>query len=333
MRFCTIPRAVLAPALLLFLSACDLVIASNSAPPEASPQSGTTPIPPSLAPPSTADLQPTVDAAVQKQLAAILTPAPGSGDGPAAQPERKPTAITKPPDTPRPTPGPGQAPTPPPGAEFQPQYYRSGFACTGSMRPTIDCGDEGVFLKPPFPEPLVVGDVISFSPEESCRHYRNHDISKAHRIISIRAESGTDYYTTQGDSALTPDDCEVTIDQIDGKLVEVNKGSRPQDVIDTAEYDAAKEKVRRLKEQYQNQRAAYDQRKAEYDSRGEEYEQLVNRYRERRASYQEVTQFQEELEEERVALNRLREELNSLGEEINATIDEVDRLYRELFVR
>lgn len=28
-------------------------------------------------------------------------------------------------------------------------YYISGFACTGSMRPTLDCGDEADFLKPP----------------------------------------------------------------------------------------------------------------------------------------------------------------------------------------
>ena len=200
------------------------------------------------------------------------------------------------------------------------------------MRPTIDCGDEGVFLKPPFQEPLMVGDVISFSPDESCRHYKNHKVSKAHRIIAVRVEGITNLYTTKGDAALDPDSCEVTIDQIDGKLVEIKKGVRPQYIIDTAEYDLAKEMVRLLKSEYEGMRASYDQQKAQYDAQSEEYQLLLASYEEGRTRYQEVLEFHQELEVQRVALNEFKDKLNTLGAEINAAIDEVDRIYVELFI-
>jgi hypothetical protein len=200
------------------------------------------------------------------------------------------------------------------------------------MRPSIDCGDEGVFLKPPFQEPLMAGDIISFSLEGRCRHYKNHDVSKAHRIVAVRVEGERSYYTTQGDSAFAPDACEVTIEQIDGKLVEIKKGVRPQDVIDTSEYDFAKERVRRLKLEYEEQRAVYDQRMDECHAQSEEYQRLVTSYREGRTDYQEVLEFHQGLEEQRIALNEFKDELNSLGEEINAAIDEVDRWYQELFI-
>jgi hypothetical protein len=201
------------------------------------------------------------------------------------------------------------------------------------MRPTIDCGDEGVFLRPPFPEPLMVGDIISFSSESQCRYYPNHNVSKAHRIVAVRVARFTTYYTTQGDTALKPDSCEITIEQIDGKLVEIKKGARPQDIIDTSEYDFAKERIRILKVEYGNKRAVYDQHKAQYDARGEEYRGLVSQYQEGTTDYETVVGFHQRLEEERIALNRLKDELNSLGEEINATIVQVDRLYQELFIQ
>jgi hypothetical protein len=169
---------------------------------------------------------------------------------------------------PTPAPAPVQMPTVVPAGNFKAEYYVSGFACTGSMRPTIDCGDEAVLLKPPFPEPLMVGDIISFSPDISCRYYKNHHISKAHRIIAVRIEEGTTYYTTKGDATLNPDPCEVTIDQIDGKLVEIRKGVRPQDIIDTSEYDLAKARVDLLKAEYDAKREAFDTKKANYDAQG-----------------------------------------------------------------
>ncbi|MCH8873712.1 hypothetical protein IH824_13245, partial [candidate division KSB1 bacterium] len=98
---------------------------------------------------------------------------------------------------------PEPAPAQPPAARPAPNsplgntsnYFVSGFACTGSMRPALDCGDEAVFLKPPFPQPPAVGDVVSFSVDLGCRYYKSQDISKAHRIIDIRYEGITPFYT------------------------------------------------------------------------------------------------------------------------------------------
>jgi hypothetical protein len=319
----------LAASLTLLLSACGFAMASNPSPGSPLPQSGQGKTSPTAVPAPTPDLQPTIDAIVQQRLSEFLTPSPQFklGATPEAKDASAPEGIKN-----APTPIPVQFPTPAPAENFQAEYYRSGFACTGSMRPAIDCGDEGVFLKPPFQEPLMVGDVISFSTDESCRTYKNHNVSKAHRIIAIRIESGSSFYTTKGDAAVTHDPCEVIIEQIDGKLVEIKKGVRPQDIIDTSEYDLAKERVRLLKAEYEGLRASYDQRKAEYDAQGEEYQLLLASYEEGHTPYQEVLEFHQALEERRVALNKFKDELNSLGEEINSTIDEIDRIYEELFI-
>jgi hypothetical protein len=323
------PLLTLAAGLAIFLSACNFVMASNPSPASPSPQAGQGSTSPTTAPIPTPDLQPTIDAIVQQRITEILTPSPQFKTGPAPEPTDS-SAPVKPTDVPTPTPI--QFLTPVPVENFKAEYFRSGFACTGSMRPTIDCGDEGVFLKPPFQEPLVAGDIISFLPDESCRHYKNHSVSKAHRIVAVRIEGSRSYYTTMGDSASTSDPCEVTIEQIDGKLVEIKKGVRPQDIIDTSEYDFAKERVKLLKAEYEGLRASYDHRKAEYDAQGEEYQRLLASYHEGRTGYQEVLESHQGLEEQRVALNKFKDELNALGEEINATIDEVDRIYEELFI-
>jgi hypothetical protein len=323
------PLITLAAGLAFLLAACDFVMASNPSPASSVPQAGQGTSSPAVVPTPTPDLQPTIDAIVQQRIAEILTPPPQFKTRPV--PEAEDASVPERP-TNAPTPILVQFATPLPVDNFQAEYYRSGFACTGSMRPTIDCGDEGVFLKPPFQEPLMVGDVISFSPDESCRHYKNHNVSKAHRIIAVRVEGGTSFYTTQGDAASAPDPCEVTIEQIDGKLVEIKKGVRPQDIIDTSEYDLAKERVRLLKAEYEGLRASYDQSKAEYDAQGEEYQLLLASYEQGHAGYQEVLEFHQGLEEQRVALNRFKDDLNSLGEEINSHIDEVDRIYEELFI-
>ena len=226
-----------------------------------------------------------------------------------------------------------QLPALAPGNDRTGERYRSGFACTGSMRPTIDCGDEGVFLRPPFQEPLKAGDIISFSPDLSCRYYKNQTFSKAHRIISIRTENGFDYYTTKGDATKNADLCEITADQIDGKLVEIRQGVRPQDILDTAAYDLTKESVNRLKDQYEYLKVQFDQNKAAYDDRGEEYQDMVTSYTDGRVEYVVVVDFHRQLETERIGLNLQRDQLNDLAREVNAGIREVDRLYLELFTQ
>ena len=211
-------------------------------------------------------------------------------------------------------------------------YFVSGFACTGSMRPALDCGDEAVFLNPPFPQPLAVGDVVSFSVDMGCRYYQSQDVSKAHRIIRIRYEGTTPFYTTQGDASSDPDPCETTLEQIDGMLVEVRKGARPQDIIDASEYDQAKLAVTELKAEYTLQLELYDLERVAYEALTEEYTSLVDHYRRGALSYQIVSEFYEGLEERRDSLNTRRQDLNDLSDRINLAIDQLDRIYRQLFV-
>lgn len=211
-------------------------------------------------------------------------------------------------------------------------YFVSGFACTGSMRPALDCGDEAVFLNPPFPQPPAVGDVVSFSVDLGCRYYKSQDVSKAHRIIDVRYQGTTPFYTTQGDASSNPDPCEITLEQIDGVLVEVRKGARPQDIIDASEYDRAKLAVTELKAEYALRLDLYDLERVAYEALVEEYNSLVDHYRRGDLSYQVVSEFYEGLEERRASLNALRQDLNDLSDQINLAIDEVDRLYRQLFV-
>ncbi len=212
-------------------------------------------------------------------------------------------------------------------------YFVSGFACTGSMRPALDCGDEAVFLNPPFPQPLAVGDVVSFSVDIACRYYKSQDISKAHRIIDIRYEGTAPFYTTQGDASSDPDPCEITLGQVDGVMVEVRKGARPQDIIDVSEYDRAKLAVTEAKAEYALLLELYDLEKVAYEALLDEYDSLVEHYRRGDLSYQVVSEFYEGPEKRRASLNRLRQDLNDLSDRANLAIDEVDRLYRQLFVR
>ena len=226
-----------------------------------------------------------------------------------------------------------QFPSPASPASFPKDQYRSGFACTGSMRPTIDCGDEGIFVRPPFLRPPEVGDIISFSSNSSCRYYKNQNVSKAHRIISIRSGDGIDYYTTKGDSTEKPDPCETTLEQVDGRLVEIRKGVRPLDIIDTTSYKLAKEWVNLLKVEYQENKAQFDRLKTGYDDRGEEYQGMVSSYKDGHAEHETVLNLYQQLEAGRVALNLRTDHLNSRRKEINSAIVERDRLYAELFIQ
>ena len=212
------------------------------------------------------------------------------------------------------------------------KYFVSGFACTGSMRPALDCGDEAVFLNPPFPWALAVGDVVSFSVDMGCRYYKSQDVSKAHRIIAIRYEGTTPFYTTQGDASSDPDPCETTLEQIDGVLVEVRKGARPQDIIDASEYDLAKLAVTELKAEYAHKLELYNLERVAYEALVGEYISLVDHYRVGDLTYQVVSEFYEGLEQRRDSLNTLRQDLNDLSDRINQAIDQVDRIYRQLFV-
>ncbi len=276
-----------------------------------------------------------------RDLSQEVAPSPGEPNPPPAllptispqidtPKETSATAVTTP--EPAPTQALEARPALDPSLGDPDNYFVSGFACTGSMRPALDCGDEAVFLNPPFPRALAIGDVVSFSVDMGCRYYKSQDVSKAHRIIEIRYEGTTPFFTTQGDASADPDPCETTLEQIDGVLVEVRKGARPQDIIDASEYDRAKLAVTELKAEYALQLELYDRERVAYEALVEEYSSLVDHYRRGDLSYPVVSEFYEGLEGRRDSLNGLRQDLNDLSDRINLAIDEVDRIYRQLFV-
>ena len=70
-------------------------------------------------------------------------------------------------------------------------YFLSGFTCTGSMLPLLDCGDEAIFLRPPFPRHISKDDVVSFTSYKDCQKPGSNLISKAHRIVDINVRKNT----------------------------------------------------------------------------------------------------------------------------------------------
>jgi len=130
--------AVLAAGLLPWLLACDYTTHYSSLPeppPAISTSPAVSPTPSSPVPRVT--VEPVALDRPAQVLAAPSRPRPptdsGPGIPPAPEADPAPILLAGEPDPSR--------------------YYRSGFACTGSMRPAIDCGDEGVFQSRPSRNP------------------------------------------------------------------------------------------------------------------------------------------------------------------------------------
>jgi signal peptidase I len=81
---------------------------------------------------------------------------------------------------------------------------------SGSMVPAISTGSV-VVVSPVDPNQLAIGDVIAYSPDAG-------SIPIVHRIIGIREEAGTRFFTTQGDANQTADAKEVALPTTAWKL-------------------------------------------------------------------------------------------------------------------
>lgn len=80
---------------------------------------------------------------------------------------------------------------------------------SGSMKPRLNLGDM-VFVKEVTIEELNKNDIISFKDENSI---------VTHRIKDIEIVDGIKYFITKGDNNNTKDNCEVSINDIEGKLI------------------------------------------------------------------------------------------------------------------
>lgn len=73
----------------------------------------------------------------------------------------------------------------------------SNYAKTGSMRPTLDAGHNGIRIKPNSPEEIKEGDIISFSKE--------NDII-VHRVVQKGQDEKGFWFITKGDNNLQSDE-------------------------------------------------------------------------------------------------------------------------------
>ncbi len=153
-------------------------------------------------------------------------------------------------------------------AGTRPAYW-AGYACTGSMRPFFNCGDVGIYLASPEVGDIGVGDVVDFpeytfsqdSGETQCSFPALPYEGKyfAHRVIAKRTEGDTTYYLTKGDANVDADPCWIPFTYVNSKLIRVLEDVRPEDVIDTTEYDAALEIYRRVQRRYNELESTYDE--------------------------------------------------------------------------
>src|SRR3989344_4388031 len=81
---------------------------------------------------------------------------------------------------------------------------------SGSMEPTIATGPL-VIVKPA--DAYAVGEVITFGEDS------RNQIPTTHRIVSVREESGTVFYTTKGDANEEADVQEVAASNVIGKVL------------------------------------------------------------------------------------------------------------------
>ena len=209
-------------------------------------------------------------------------------------------------------------------------YFLSGFTCTGSMLPILDCGDEAIFLRPPFPRHLSVNDVISFTYTKDCQLPRTDRIAKAHRIVGIDFHKNTRVYITRGDANNTPDPCQVTNKNINGVLIGIKKGSRPKDVRNSSEFHVLKLTIIELDRKYNKLLQEFKSQISEHEIASQYYHSSLLYYTNGQASYEDMLGAYNLLNKGLVSLYDKRQGLDSLRVDINLAIAERDRLYKKL---
>jgi hypothetical protein len=73
----------------------------------------------------------------------------------------------------------------------------SNYASTGSMRPTLDAGHNGIRIRPKSPEEIKEGDIITFTKENSLI---------VHRVVQKGQDKEGYWFITRGDNNLQNDE-------------------------------------------------------------------------------------------------------------------------------
>ena len=103
---------------------------------------------------------------------------------------------------------------------------REWFRCTGSMEPAITCLDSATWIAPADPADIVVGATISFDP--NCFEGDVDGRRTAHRVAATKVVNGVTYYWPKGDANERADGCWVPYSNVHGYLVELHKGTHPE---------------------------------------------------------------------------------------------------------
>ena len=142
--------------------------------------------------------------------------------------------------------------------------YQAGFKCTGSMEPRITCLDSATWLDNFYPEDIVVGTVISFTPTPGCELGSG---SVAHRVVSIRRDSsGVYYYWPKGDASAEDDGCWIPHANVDGYIIDLHKNVHPENSALRNRVTTAKANFEVAERNYAYALAVHDAKQAHYDS-------------------------------------------------------------------
>ena len=209
-------------------------------------------------------------------------------------------------------------------------YFLSGFTCTGSMLPILDCGDEAIFLRPPFPRHISKNDVVSFTSYKDCQKPGPNLISKAHRVVDINFRKDMRTYTTKGDANNVADPCQITNSQINGVLIGIKKGSRPKDVKNASEFHVLKLTIIELDQKYAKLLKDFKSQISKQEITSQNYQNSLDYYLNGQAPYEDMLNAYDLLNEGFQDLYAKKRALDNVGIEMNRAINQRDRLYNQL---
>ena len=211
-------------------------------------------------------------------------------------------------------------------------------ACTGSMRPVIDCGDL-VRYEAVLPEtPLEVGDIVTFrfsdldiDIQRDCPYISNlsgitgvssligtQSIYIIHRIVREVFGSYPDAFITRGDNNFSEDYCSVKKPSIVLKVVAVTKDAY---VLDQEAYDRAAATHQGLLVEYGTGFADFHALVQRYDSMRRDYLNAGGT----RISQATLDGMYQSLLRTQTEINLLVDRLNQLPAELDAAQGEMER--------
>lgn len=140
-------------------------------------------------------------------------------------------------------------------------------ACTGSMRPMIQCGD--TMLLEPVTGVIGLGDVVVVPNAHRTSEggfactFPTFPATVLHRVIALHEQDGQTYVETQGDNAIRPDPCYVPLKRVHRILTGIVHNRPP---VDTGTHDLLYDRWLVSWERYSVVQADYMDGRTDYDT-------------------------------------------------------------------